>query len=300
MTEQIARSEAPQRGPSHDATTRAPASALLDLVASRYGAPDEIPGPPSLSDRADAVLQTQLAHRSVRAFLPDSLEPEVLPTLIAAAQSAPTSSNLQLWSVVAVTDPERKVRLATLAGDQRHIHTAPLLLVWVADLSRARALAQRADAPLAGTDYLESTIVAFLNAALAAQNAVVAAESLGLGTVYVGALRNHPEEVATELNLPTGAVAVAGLVVGHPDPDAHSAVKPRLPQQAVLHHEQYDASAHAEHADTYQRRIDAFYREQNLIGQWADRVFARLRGPESLSGRHRLREALTTLGLPSR
>lgn len=273
---------------------------LADLVRLRYGAGDEIGLPADLPEAADAVLRTQLGHRSVRAFLPDDLAEEVVPTLVAAAQSAPTSSNLQAWSVVAVTDPERKARLAALAGQQHHITTAPLLLVWVADLARARSLAARADAQLTGTDYLEATIVAFLDAALAAQNAVVAAEALGLGTVYVGALRNHPEQVAAELGLPDGAVAVAGLVVGHPDPERPAAIKPRLPQRAVLHHEQYDVSDQPGHVDTYQTRVEAFYRDQNLIGDWAERVLARLHGPESLHGRDRLREALTALGLPSR
>ncbi len=71
-----------------------------------------------------------------------------------------------------------------------------MLLVWLADLGRARRLAERHGRPLDGADHLESTFLGFLDATLAAQNAVVAAESLGLGTVCVGAIRNHPEEVA--------------------------------------------------------------------------------------------------------
>ena len=63
---------------------------------------------------------------------------------------------------------------------------------------------------------------------------VVAAESLGLGTVYIGAMRNDPQRVAELVGLPKQAVVVFGLCVGHPDPAAKAEVKPRLPQSSVL------------------------------------------------------------------
>lgn len=253
----------------------------------------------TLGEPARTVLGVQLAHRSVRAFLPDPLEDHVLPTLVAAAQSAPSSSNLQAWSVIAVRDAERKQRLAELAGDQEHIRIAPLLLVWVADLARAQALGSSAGVRLEATQHLESTVVAFLDAALAAQNALVAAESLGLGTVYIGAVRNHPEQVAAVLGLPEGAAAVVGLVVGRPDPAVPAQVKPRLPQAAVLHEETYRLDHQLDQVRDYEQRIGTFYRDQDLPGAWSGRIVDRLRGNGSLRGRERLREALTALGLPS-
>jgi nitroreductase len=89
----------------------------------------------------NAVLDTILNHRSVRGFLPRKLPDGTLETLIAAAQSASTSSNLQFWSVVAVQETERRSRLAELAGQQQFIRDAPLLLVWLADLSRLDRIA---------------------------------------------------------------------------------------------------------------------------------------------------------------
>src|SRR5450830_1325226 len=116
----------------------------LDLnpaLAARYAsAQAALPTPPAGANTA--VLQHLLAHRSVRAYLPDALPEGTLAHLVAAAQSAPTSSNLQAWSVLAVTDPERKARLSEWSRDQAHIRQAPLFLVWLADLSRLDRVAQ--------------------------------------------------------------------------------------------------------------------------------------------------------------
>lgn len=242
------------------------------------------------------VLQVLHEHRSVRRYLADPVSDDTLRLLISAAQSAPTSSNLQVWSVIAVRDPARKARLAALAGGQAHIEQAPVLLVFTADFARLRQLAEDHEAPLAGADYLESSYVGFIDAALAAQNAVVAAESLGLGTVYIGAIRNNPEQVAAELKLPEQVFAVFGLVVGHPDPSEDARVKPRLPQPAVLHHETYDLPTQRTHVAAYEDRIAEFYAEQRLSHSWTERVLARLASAASLNGRHRLRESLANHG----
>jgi Nitroreductase family len=125
---------------------RATAHALLSL----RNRDDALPPP----EQWNEVLATILSHRSVRGFLPDELPDGTLEMLIAAAQSASTSSNLQFWSVVAVQEPERKSRLAELAGQQQFIRDAPLLLLWLADLSRLGRIAAEHQAQVDGTHYL--------------------------------------------------------------------------------------------------------------------------------------------------
>ena len=90
--------------------------------APRYG---NQPLPPAPLAPWNAVLDTLLAHRSVRRYSPQALPPGLLELLVAAAQSAPSSSNLQAFSIVAVEDPDRKRRLAALAAGQRHVAEAP-------------------------------------------------------------------------------------------------------------------------------------------------------------------------------
>lgn len=88
------------------------------------------------------AIETLLSHRTVRAFTSAPLAEGTLELLVSAAQSAPSSSNLQVWSVVAIEDHERKARLAQLAGNQAHIHEAPLLLLFTVDLSRLKRIAE--------------------------------------------------------------------------------------------------------------------------------------------------------------
>ena len=266
---------------------------LRELLQARYRqeqAPGEI--------RANAVLETILSHRTVRAYLQRQLAVGALETIVAAAQSAPSSSNLQAWSVVAVEDRARRERLSVFAGAQSHIVEAPLFLVWLADLSRLRVIADAEGRTANGLDYLESFLVAVVDAALAAQNAVVAAESLGLGSCYIGAIRNRPEEVAAELDLPPETIAVFGLTLGYPDPERPADVKPRLSQPVVLHRERYDRAQPAEEAlDRYNRALRDFQAEQKLApADWTDQASARIATTEALKGRHLLNETLRTLG----
>jgi len=249
----------------------------------------------------NAVLATILAHRSVRAYLSDPLPKGTLERLVAAAQSASTSSNLQTWSVVAVEDPARKARLAELASGQRHIVQCPLYLVWCVDLARLRLAAEERQIVLEGLDYLEPFIVGIVDAALAAQNAAVAVESLGLGHVLIGAMRNHPEAVAAELGLPPHVMALFGMCVGYPDPTVPTGVKPRLPQPAVLHREQYSAAAQSAAFSDYDRRIREFQREQRMTEiDWTRQATNRVGTAAALHGRDRIRQALGTLGFQLR
>ena len=279
------------------AETSEPALTDDALLHARYGT-DAAPAAGRLND----VLRGLLAHRTVRAYLPDALPPGTLETLVAAAQSAPSSSNLQLWSVIAVEDAGRKARLAQVAGGQPHIEQAPLFLVWVADLSRADRVAAARGRALEGCAYMESFVVAAIDAGLAAQNAAAAAESMGLGTCYVGAMRNDPERVAAELGLPPRAMALFGMCIGREDPARRSEIKPRLPQPMVMFRERYAApQAEAELVAKYDETLAAFSRSHGMGDvTWTGRVLARMGSLKGLNGRERMRAMMKALGFELR
>lgn len=264
-----------------------------ELLAARYGGTaSEMTG----DGPWNAVLENLMSRHSTRAFSADPVPEDHLQAIVAAAQSASTSSNLQCCSIVAIQDADRKRRVAALAADQKHIVQAPLLLVFVADLSRLRSLGRQHTMPVEGLDYLESLFTGFVDCALAAQNAAVAAASLGLGTCFIGALRNAPKAMACELNLPPEAVAVFGLVVGEPDPARSGGVKPRLPMATVLHRERYTPPDEATFA-RYDETMRSFHVAQAMQpADWSIKSLERVGSPEALSGRQNLRDELMRCG----
>lgn len=269
------------------------AQGSASLLGARYGGRES---PPSLAIPWNATIETILTHRSIRRYIARPLPDGLVELLAAAAQSAPSSSNLQAFSIVAVEDKARKARLAKLAARQSHVEQAPLLMMFVADLARLRHVSIGADEPAGGLDYTESFLVALTDAAFAAQNCFVALESLGLGACYIGAMRNHPKEVAEELGLPAGAFVVFGMTIGYPDPKVETGVKPRLPQSVVLHRERYAAPSAADVA-RYDETLREFRLDQSMSDiAWSQQAARRVRGPESLMGRHVLRDVLKGLG----
>jgi nitroreductase len=263
-----------------------------DALALRYGTKAAPPAGPW-----NEHLALLLSHRSIRGYRADALPTGTLETLVAAAQSAATSSNLQTWSVIAVTDPDKKAALAKVASNQKHIEQCPLFLVWVADISRNQRLAAEESVTLEVMPYQETFLVAAIDAALAAQNATVAAESLGLSCVYIGALRNNPPEVARIVGLPPGAFGVFGMCVGYASATAANEVKPRLPQDVVVHHDTYDVTGEQAHRQAYDALIGAFsVRNDMAADTWTKRVIGRMGKIAAMGGRDKMVAALHAMG----
>lgn len=208
-----------------------------------------VDGIPLYEHLTNRVIDQMVRHVSVRSFdterdLPDGL----VSTVVAAAQSASTSSNMQSWSVIAVRDEARKKKLSELCGNQEFIAEAPLFLVFCADISRHKWLAEQRGYPFKA-NQLDMMLVSVIDTALACQNASLAVESLGLGCCMIGGIRNKPREVAELLELPSGVMAMIGLVIGYPR--KKNPVKPRLPQHVILHEETYATETLSEGVAAY-------------------------------------------------
>lgn len=181
------------------------------------------------------------SHRSIRKFVDEPLDDEMVAEIVRSGQAAATSSNLQATTVIRVRNPETRSRIAEVAGGQDHISTCGAFLVWCADLRRSGLACEMGGSTMT-TGMTEQFIIATVDVALAAQNAVVAAESLGLGICYIGAIRNDPQVVTDLLLLPLNVYPVFGLCLGVPAQDPE--VKPRLPVEAILKEEVYGTADH--------------------------------------------------------
>lgn len=205
------------------------------------------------------TIRVLKAHRSIRKFTGEPLGDDLIRELMTCAQAAASSSNAQAVTVIRVRDAAKREKLAELAGGQKYVAGAGAFLVFCADLHRAK-VACESQAGEYCEGMTEQFIVATVDAALAAQNCVVAAESMGLGTCYIGGLRNHPQEVSELLGLPRLVYPVFGLCLGHPEQNPD--VKPRLPQALVLGEETYPAEGMAEGIQRYDEEMREYYRKR--------------------------------------
>ncbi|WP_027091832.1 oxygen-insensitive NADPH nitroreductase [Cohnella thermotolerans] len=205
------------------------------------------------------IIEHLQSHRSVRKFKPEPVTEEQLAQILASAQSAPTSSNIQAYSVVGVRNPETKRQFAELAGGQKHIEESGIFLVWCADLNRLQtAIRLQENNPELELDQnVETFLLATIDATLAAQNATIAAEALGLGTVYIGGIRNNPKRAAELIGLPRLVYPVFGMCIGVPDQEP--TLRPRLPVQTVYHAETYRTDAFADGIRAYDDATRQYY-----------------------------------------
>ena len=236
------------------------------------------------------------SHRSIRAFTSEPVSDEVVCDIVRSAQGAATSSNLQATTVIRVRNEDTRTRIATVAGGQRHIIEAPVFLVWCADMHRTRLACEIAGGTMT-SGMTEQFIIATVDVALAAQNAVVAAEAVGLGICYIGAIRNDPQVVADLLELPDDVYPVFGLCIGNPAEDPE--VKPRLPLDVVLKEERYHDDGDRDRVAGYDEVMREYYRtrtDTKKDSSWSEEM-ARLVGGER---RPHMREFLRRRGFELR
>lgn len=232
------------------------------------------------------TISLLMNHRSVRKYTDQPVSQEQLEAIVAAGQMASSSSNVQAYSVVAVTDADLKNKLSECAGNQGYIQECPVFLVWCADLSRLKKAADTHQPGVPSYEgAVENFVVATVDVALAAQNAAVAAESLGLGIVYIGGIRNQIEAVSELLNLPEYAYPVFGMCVGYPDPNHGAGLRPRLPQETVLHMNGYSVEQNERGVQAYDetsvRYITARTNGQRT-SSWSEQMAAKLTNPSRL------------------
>lgn len=220
------------------------------------------------------VLEAQLSHRSIRQYTDKAIDESLLHQLIQGAQGAASSSFIQAYSLVQVSNPDTRNKIATLAGGQKWVESAAEFLVICADLTRVEYCSVKQGlGTLEG--QAEHFLAATVDAALMAQNLMLAAESEGLGAVFIGGIRNDPQQVTELLSLPKQVYPVFGLCLGWPD--AEPDLKPRLPVEVILHKEEYDQSRCKADVDTYDEQMQAYYesRESNTrVSNWSEQTAA--------------------------
>ncbi|MGL4224709.1 MAG: oxygen-insensitive NADPH nitroreductase [Vibrio sp.] len=217
------------------------------------------------------VINTVLSHRSIRDFTQQPISALQLETIIAAGIAASSSSLLQAISVIRVTDTALRQQLAELAGKQAYVASAAEFLVFCIDYQRHYALN-----PKVKPEFIELTLIGAVDAGIMAQNCMLAAESMGLGGVYIGGLRNSPNQVDALLKLPPYSAVLFGMCLGHPAQDPE--LKPRLAAQVIVHENHYQP-LNQDHVAEYDRVMVEYYQKRSGNPKqqgWSEQITVKL------------------------
>ena len=199
------------------------------------------------------VLESLFKHKSIRKYKNQPLEDEKLQLIIKAAQAAPSWCNGQQVSIIAVKDQAIRDKIKDLSWGQPYISSCSVFLVFCADFYRVSIAFEKAGKTKEDFEKymsnIDTLIIGSHDVGICLQNATVAAESMGLGTVDIGAIRINPIEITKILNLPKYCIPIVGLCIGYPDDDP--ALKPRFPPKAVCFENTYSTENAKAGVDEY-------------------------------------------------
>ena len=258
---------------------------IKDLIKSRYAQDSDLK---KSFDMPDSISK-RILRKSCRKFKKSKISKEILISLIASAQAAPSKSNLQQYSILLIKNKEMKNQLSKLLGKTAWALEAPLFFLFLADIRRNKIITEHK-----GYEYKNNSIDYFMNAvidaSLAMQNLINSAEEFGLGICPISMVRNHLVEVKKMCHLPEGVFPIAGLSVGWPD--ENNDVSIRLPMKVVFHEDFYNDKDMLKQIDHYDKTIECVQpipkskqRHVNVYGfnkknTWSENISRQMSLPE--------------------
>ncbi len=182
------------------------------------------------------TLETIFQRRSIRKFKRKQISQKIINRIVEAGQRAPTACGMQTYSFILITDKQVRKKISDSIGEQKCMKQAPLWIVICADMARQLQLFKLLKIR---TEFgpLSMFLPAVIDAALAAENMVIAADALGLGSVFIGSVWDNLKEVAKVLKLPRNALPIVLICLGYPDEAPPT--RPRWSPKDVLHENEY-------------------------------------------------------------
>ena len=235
------------------------------------------------------LLKTIISRSSVRKFSDKPIPKELLTILLTAAQSAPSKSNLQQYSILIMQDETIKMKVADLIGNTKWALSAPVFLLFLADIRRNINITNNK-----GYDHKNNNVDTFMNAvidsALSMQSLICAAEASGLGVCPISMIRNIIDEIKNICQLPKGVFPIAGLALGWPDEKAPVSI--RMPQDIIIHNDYYNEDNLTKKINDYDKRVfkvaPILEKQQRHVdvygvakkGTWSENIARQLSLPE--------------------
>lgn len=221
------------------------------------------------------VIETILNRRSVRAYIDREISPEVKDEIIGAAFRAPTAGNMMLYSIIDVQDQATKDILVRTCDNQPFIARAPLVLLFLADYQRwydylvvsgVEDLCEQSGAPMRKPEEGD-LFLACCDALIAAQTAVLAAESLGVGSCYIGDIMENYEEHRDLFDLPQYVFPICMVCFGYPTQQQRErALTDRFQAKFILFEDRYKRLKEPEFEEMFRDQHAQVFREREQVG----------------------------------
>lgn len=223
------------------------------------------------------TLQKQLAHHTIREFKDEKIPMEIFKQLMKVARRTATSTGMQACSIIRITDSEIRKKIAEICK-QEYVARAPELLIFVVDQYRNYQIAKEKNCIEESAKDMDHFFSAFTDACITAQNVVNAAESMDLGTVFLGSILNDSEKICEILNLPELTFPVVGLGLGYPNQVPQ--LKPRMDMRFRVFENSYITfDNYLDEIKEYDKEMSTYYdlRDANKrVDCFSDQVVARL------------------------
>ena len=230
----------------------------MSTTAHSTDAPTDALNTPATTSVTNTTIAAQMAHRTIRAYTDEPLGEDTVTTLLDVARHAATSAFQQQVTIIRILDPVVREQVYLASGQPYVGGDRGELFVFVVDLHRNAVIRERAGVSLEPLERVNLFLQGVEDAVIAAQNVVVAAESLGLGTTYLGSILGDPRRVIEALKLPERTFPLLGLLVGHPAQEPQ--YKPRLPREITTGVDSYpDVEEHLEALADYDAVVEEYY-----------------------------------------
>lgn len=203
------------------------------------------------------TIRTQLEHRTIREFKDLKIPHQIFEQLLEVARRTATSTGMQASSIIRVTNPDMKKKIAEICN-QEYVARVTELLIFIVDQYRNNQIAKEKNCFVETAGDMDRFFAAFTDACIMAQNIVIAAESMGLGTVYLGSILNDSERICELLKLPKLTFPVIGLGLGYPNQNPQ--IKPRMEMKLRVFENTYKVfESYLDQLEEYDKEMRTYY-----------------------------------------
>ncbi len=217
------------------------------------------------------LIISMLSHKSIRKYKNKEVEPELMEQLYKVLSTTPSSSNMQQYSVIRIRDKKIKSEISTICG-QKFVCDLPELFIFIADNYRNYRICKDNEHPVRSVEIYKF-FQGYADAMIASNSLALAAESLGLGYVYLGSVLNNLEKLIDILALPKYTFPIIGLGLGYPD--YYPQLKPKMNYDFKVFEDNYNVfddyksliSDYDEIISNYYKKREMNYRDDNFTNQ---------------------------------